>query len=125
CVVVAHPPNAQIFLRSRRGLFCVDSLVLPDTFSRNAHYTQESAFLPSWWLQLGIGDIDFRYAITMYHLLTRLMFSPIKTSYLAIFVSFSKRSICSISAIMPAVNTGPHARYSLQRLGHTFHDPLN
>ena len=58
--VVAHPPNAQIFLRLRRGLFYVDALVLLDTFSRNNHYTQGSAFSPSWRLQLGnIGDTDF------------------------------------------------------------------
>src|SRR5699024_78817 len=68
--VVAHTPNAQIFLRLRRGPFYVDALVLPDTFSCNNHYTQGSAFSPSWRLQLGnIGDTDFHYAIMRYHLL--------------------------------------------------------
>src|SRR5690625_7868085 len=66
--VVAHPPNAQIFLRLRRGLFYVDALVLLDTFSRNNHYTQESAFLPSWRLQQGsIADTDYHYVIKMCH----------------------------------------------------------
>src|SRR5690625_2626364 len=66
--VVAHPPNAQIFLRLRRGLFCVDVLVLLDTFSRNTHYTQGSAFSPSWRPQpSNNGDTDFHYAIKMSH----------------------------------------------------------
>src|SRR5690625_2462611 len=60
--VVAHPPNAQIFLLLRRGLFYVDALVLLDTFSNNSHDIQGSAFLPSWWLQLdNTGDTDFHY----------------------------------------------------------------
>src|SRR5690625_6115932 len=64
--VVAHPPNAQVFLQLRRGLFCVGALVLLDTFSRSTLHIQAYGFLPCWRLQLGNnGDTDFHYAIKM------------------------------------------------------------
>src|SRR5699024_10941361 len=66
--VVANPPNAQVFLQLRRGLFCVGAFVLLDTFSRSTLHIQAYGFLPCWRLQLGNnGDTDFHYAIKMYH----------------------------------------------------------
>src|SRR5699024_2006267 len=62
--VVAHQPNAQIFLRLGRVLFYVGAWVLPDTFSRNRHYIRELVFLSSWRLQPdNISSIDSRSAI--------------------------------------------------------------
>src|SRR5699024_1948339 len=65
--VVAHQPNARVFLRLRRGLFYVDVSVLPDTFLRNNLGIREYAFSLSWRLQPGnIAGIDSRFVSAKY-----------------------------------------------------------
>ncbi|MBP2257862.1 hypothetical protein J2Z81_001816 [Virgibacillus campisalis] len=67
CYVVAHQPNAQIFLRLGRGLFYADVSVLPDTFSRNSLCVREYAFLSSWRLQPdNIAGIDSHFVSGKY-----------------------------------------------------------
>src|SRR5699024_11747792 len=67
CCVVAHQPNAPIFLRLGRGLFYADVSVLLDTFSHNNLCIREHAFLPSWRLQLdNIAGIDSHFASRKY-----------------------------------------------------------
>jgi len=65
--VVAHQPNARIFLRLGQGLFYVDVSGLPDIFSRNNPGTREYAFLSSWRLQPdNISNIDSRFSSRKY-----------------------------------------------------------
>src|SRR5699024_10481496 len=65
--VVAHQPNARIFLRLGRVLFYVDVSVLPYTSFHSNLYIREYAFLPSWRLQLdNIAGIDSRFASRKY-----------------------------------------------------------
>src|SRR5699024_12272423 len=65
--VVAHQPNARVFLRLRRGLFSADVSVLPDTFLRNNLGIREYDFSLSWRLHpSNMGGMDCRIVSAKY-----------------------------------------------------------
>src|SRR5699024_11934775 len=72
--VVAHPPNAQIFLLLRRGLFYVDAWELLDISYCSNHGIEVSVCLLGWRRQLdSIEDTEFVDVIKMASLLLRVL----------------------------------------------------